>query len=123
MKRFLAVITLVFMLAVPSFALSNKEYGQLMSNEAFARADRRLNRVYTDLRRSVSRAVWRVLSDEQKDWIDWGRDKDAESYMDEGYSRTRAYTQATNDRAEYLPGRAREIAREISRRSRNSRRR
>ncbi len=115
MKRIIAVITLVFMLAVPSFALSNKEYGRLMSNEAFARADRRLNRVYTDLRRSVSRSVWKVLSDEQKEWVDWGRDEDAQSYIDEGYSRTRAYTQATNDRADYLPERAKEIAREISR--------
>ena len=116
MKRILAVITLVFVLAVPSFALSNKEYGRMMSNESFARADRRLNRVYTDLRRTVSRPVWRVLSEEQKEWIDWGRDKDAESYMDEGYGSVRAYTMATNDRAEYLPRRAREIAREFSRR-------
>lgn len=115
MKRLLAAITLVFLLAVPSFATTNEEYGELMSNEAFARADRRLNRVYTDLKRSVSKAVWRVLSDEQKNWVDWGRDDDAEAYMDEGYSRTRAYTKATNDRADYLPDRAKEIARELRR--------
>lgn len=118
MKRILAVITLVFVLAVPSFALSNKEYGELMGNESFARADRRLNRVYTDLKRSVSKSVWRVLSDEQKQWIEWGRDEDAEAYIDDGYSRTRAYTQATNDRADYLPDRAKEIAREIARKRR-----
>ena len=122
MKRILAVITLIFMLAVPSFALSNKEYGRLMGNEAFARADRNLNRVYMHLKKNVSRAVWRVLSDEQKEWIDWGRDEDAQSYIDKGYSRTRAYTQATNDRADYLPRRARAIAKEIERRARPGRR-
>ena len=31
MKRFLAVVTLVFILAAPSFALTNREYGDLMS--------------------------------------------------------------------------------------------
>lgn len=118
MKRFLAVVALVLILAAPSFALSNKEYGRLMSNESFARADRRLNQVYTDLKRSVSKSVWRVLSEEQKQWIEWGRDEDAEAYIDDGYSRTRAYTQATNDRADYLPDRAKEIAREIARKRR-----
>ncbi len=117
MKRFLAVVTLVLMLAAPSFALTNKEYGRLMSNEDFARADRRLNRVYTDLRRTVSKAVWRVLSGEQKEWISWGRDEDAQVYIDDGYSRTEAYTKATNDRAKRLPQRAKEISRELSRRS------
>lgn len=124
MKRFFAVITIVFILAVPSFALSNREYGDLMSNPEFARADRKLNKVYTDLRRTVSKAVWSVLKDEQKEWIDWGRDEDAQAYMDkyarkysdEEYRWVKAYTMATNDRADYLPRRARELAREMSRR-------
>ncbi len=116
MKRFLAVITLVFMLAVPSFALSNKEYGRLMANENFARADRKLNNVYLHLRKTVSRAVWRILSSEQQEWIDWGRDEDAQSYIDQGYNRTRAYTQATNDRADYIIRRAKAIAKELENR-------
>ena len=123
MKRFLAVVTLVFILAAPSFALTNREYGNLMSNPEFARADRRLNQIYADLRRTVSRAVWSVLKDEQKEWVDWGRDEDAQAYMDEyAYIRNekqrwiKAYTMATNDRANYLPRRARELAREMSRR-------
>lgn len=121
MKRILAVITLVFMLAVPSFALSNKEYGRLMGYEEFARADRNLNNVYTHLRKTVSRAVWRILSDEQQEWVDWGRDEDAQSYIDKGYNRVRAYIQATNDRAGYLPRRAKAIAKELER-VRNGRR-
>lgn len=116
MKRFLAVVTLVFILAAPSFALTNREYGDLMSNPEFARADRKLNQVYTDLRRSVSKAVWTVLKKEQEEWVKWGRDEDAQAYRDEGYRKPKAYAMATNDRAEYLPRRAKEIAKEISRR-------
>lgn len=127
MKRFLAVVTLVFILAAPSFALTNREYGNLMSNPEFARADRRLNQVYADLRRTVSRAVWSVLEDEQKEWVEWGRDEDAQAYMSKRRGRhrmnyTQAYTQATKDRAEYLPRRARELAREMSKRRRPGRR-
>ena len=128
MKRFLAVITLVLLLAVPSFALSNKEYGKLMSNPEFAQSDRRLNRVYDELKETVSEAVWDVLKKEQSEWVKWGRDEAAKEYMSKKRGRrrmnhTQAYTQATIDRAEYLPERAEEIEREISRRSGRSRRR
>ena len=112
MKRFLAVITLLFMLASPVLALSDAEFLRMKKNNAdFARADRRLNQVWSQLKKNTSRAVFRVLSDEQRDWIEWGRDNDAEAYMNDGYSRVEAYTMATSDRADYLPRRAREIAR------------
>ena len=112
MKRFLAVITLVFMLTAPALALSDAEFLRMKKNNAdFARADRRLNQVWAQLKKNTSRAVFRILSDEQSEWVEWGRDSDAEAYMNEGYSRVEAYTMATSDRADYLPGRAREIAR------------
>ena len=112
MKRFLAVITLVFMLTAPALALSDAEFLRMKKNNAdFARADRRLNQVWSQLKKNTSRAVFRILSDEQSEWVEWGRDSDAEAYMNEGYSRVEAYTMATSDRADYLPGRAREIAR------------
>jgi uncharacterized protein YecT (DUF1311 family) len=128
MKRFLAVITLVVLFAAPSFALTNREYGNLMSKPEFARADRRLNQVYNDLKETVSDAVWDVLKREQSEWVKWGRDRAAQAYMSKKRGRNRmkyvqAYTQATNDRADYLPERAEEIEMEIARGSRRSRRR
>lgn len=116
MRRFLAVITLVFLLTIPSFALTNTQYNRLVnSSEAFARANIKLNRVYLDLRKTVSKAVWKVLSEEQMKWINWVRDEEAEAYMDEGYTRADAYTKAINDRTKILPKRAKQIEQELSR--------
>lgn len=112
MKRFLAVITLLFMLSAPALALSDAEFLRMKKNNSdFARADRRLNQVWSQLKKNTSKAVFRILSSEQKDWLEWGRDEDAESYMEEVYSRVEAYTMATSDRADYLPRRARELSR------------
>ena len=112
MKRFLAVITLIFLLAVPALALSDAEFIRMKKNNAdFARADRRLSQVWNRLRKELPKRVLNVLRDEQRDWVEYGRDEDAKAYMEEGYSRVEAYTMATSDRADYLPRRAREITR------------
>ena len=112
MKRFLAVITLIFMLASSALALSDAEFTRMKKNNAdFARADRRLSQVWNRLRKELPKRVFNVLRDEQRDWVEYGRDEDAKAYMEEGYSRVEAYTMATSDRADYLPRRAREIAR------------
>ena len=112
MKRFLAVITLIFMLISPALALSDAEFLRMKKNNAdFARADRRLSQVWNRLKKELPKRVFNVLRDEQRDWVEYGRDEDANAYMEEGYSRVEAYTMATSDRADYLPRRAREITR------------
>lgn len=117
MKRLISAIVLMMMLALPSLALSDSEYKKLKnSNSDFARADRNLTRVWNRLKDDLPGRVFRVLREEQRDWIAGGRDREAESYMNDGYSRAEAYTMATNDRAEYLPERAREIERKLRRR-------
>ena len=112
MKRFLAVITLIFILASPAFALSDAEFTRMKKNNAdFARADRRLSQVWNRLKKELPKRVFNELRDEQRDWVEYGRDEDANAYMEEGYSRAEAYTMATSDRADYLPERARELSR------------
>lgn len=114
MKRLISAAVLMMMLALPSFALSDSEYKRLKnSNSDFANADRNLTRVWNRLKDDLPGKVFRHLREEQRDWISHGRDREAKRYMNDGYSRAEAYTMATNDRAEYLPERAREIGRRL----------
>ena len=104
MKRLLAVV-LVLLLSVPSFALSDAEYLRMRKSSAdFARADKRLSTVWTNLKKSLPKNVFTRLQAEQREWIASGRDEAAEAYIADGYSRMEAYTMATNDRADALPG-------------------
>lgn len=110
MKRILSALTLTLIFAGAAFGLSDSEYLRLKkSNADFASADRELTRVYKRLQNRLPGWAFKILREEQREWIDGWRDEDARMYMDKGYSRAEAYTLATNDRAEYLPKRARAI--------------
>lgn len=110
MKRLLSAAILTLILAGSAFGLSDKEYLRMkQSNADFARADARLTRVWNRLKDRMPGWAFKLLREEQREWIDGWRDEDARMYMDKGYSRAEAYTMATNDRAEYLPKRARSI--------------
>lgn len=113
MKRILSALLLTLIIAASAFGLSDSEYLRLKkSNADFARADRNLTQVWKRLQDRMPGWAFRILRDEQREWIDGWRDEDARMYMEQGYSRAEAYTLATNDRAEYLPKRARHIVKE-----------
>ena len=110
MKKILTAAILTLALAGTAFALSDSEYLTLKkSNADFARADKNLTQVWKKVTGNMSGRSLKVIRDEQRQWIDLGRDEDAAYYMSMGYSRAEAYAMATNDRAEYIPQRAREI--------------
>ena len=110
MKRFLSAVLLTLILAGSAFGLSDREYLRMKRNSRdFARADRRLTQVWKRLQDRMPGWAFRILREEQREWIDGWRDEDARMYMEKGYSRIEAYTMATYDRAEYLPKRARAI--------------
>lgn len=110
MKKFISILALLVLMAGPSFALSDAEYLKMKKNsQSFARADRKLTNVWNKLKKSLPEFVFEALKKDQRDWIKQGRDNDAKSYIKEGYSRTEAYTMATNDRANKLPDIARGI--------------
>ena len=104
MKRLFAVLTLIFLIAAPAFALSDAEYLKMKRNyPKFARSDRNLTRVWNELKKDLSTKNFKELQKNQREWIAKGRDDAANEYMDMGYSRVEAYIAATNDRAEALP--------------------
>lgn len=120
MKRFVSALALIFLLTVPAFALTDAEYLKMRkSNSDFARADRNLNQAWSKLKRSLPKSVFNKLDKLQREWVKSGRDEEAASLMNEGYSRMEAYTMVTADRADSLPKIADDIRRDL-RRGRNN---
>ena len=110
MKRFVTALLMMMLMISPAFALSDSEYLRMRRSSAdFAQADKRLNNVWNRLRRTLPKRVFTQLDRLQREWVKSGRDDEAAALMDDGYSRTEAYTMATNDRAEALPKIAEEL--------------
>ena len=102
MKRLLAVLTLVLALYVPAYALSDEEYIRLKRYPAFAEADRSLASAYNDAKDSMIHSAFEDLRDSQREWIDYGRDREARRLMRQDYSRAEAYTEVTRRRTAYI---------------------
>jgi uncharacterized protein YecT (DUF1311 family) len=114
MKNMFAVLVLVMLTVSPAFALSDEEYTTLKkSNADFAKADRRLAQVWKELKADLYKDAFAELQKDQREWIDSGRDEEAQELMNEGYSRAEAYTIATNNRADELPDIARWVERNL----------
>ena len=114
MRKIFAALMLLVLSASVSFALTDAEYLKMKKTNAdFARADKRLSQVWKRLKGSVSKEVFTELQEYQREWIDSGRDIEAQGLMDEGYSRVEAYTMATSDRADALPKLAKDLARNL----------
>lgn len=110
MRRIFIALVLVLAVSASAFALSDAEYRRLKRTSSdFRRADNELTQVWKELKESLSSKVFAELQKNQREWIRKGRDDAARKYIREGYSRTEAYTMATNDRAELLPGLAEEL--------------
>ena len=104
MKKFFSVLALLILVSAPAFALSDTEYLKMKrNNQSFARADRKLTNTWNKLKKSLPEYAFEDLQKNQREWIRKGRDDEAKKYIKEGYSRTEAYTLATNDRANKLP--------------------
>lgn len=120
-KRFISALMLILLLSVPSYPLSDSEYLSMKrSSSDFARADRKLNQVWANLKKTLPKNVFTQLDKLQKEWLKSGRDEAAEKLMNDGYSRMEAYTMATSERAAELPEIVREVREEMRQRRRNS---
>lgn len=103
--KFVPALIVVFILCITSqaLALSDNEYGRMMRDDNFLEADRNLNSAWAEAKDSMTAADFAKLKKSQTQWIKTGRDKDAQRLMkSQGLSKTEAYAQATNDRAEYI---------------------
>lgn len=108
--RALVAVFLVFVLScsflTSALALSDNEYAQMMRNAGFKKADMALSQTWKEAQKKLvkNKTALANLRKDQREWVARGRDSEAEDLMDiEGYDRLKAYTVATNLRAEYLP--------------------
>lgn len=115
-KFFMSFLFLVTILATSVFALSDAEYKKMMKNPEFARADKRLNQTWKKVSKSLKGSALDRLKQNQREWINTGRDASAEEFMGD-YSRVEAYTIATNLRADELPTLAKSLAASPSKKS------
>ena len=105
MKRLLAMITFLVLFSVPCFGLSDTECLSMKENNPYyARAESELTKVWNELESSLSVQAFDELKQEQLAWITTERDKEAEGFLERGYSRAEAYTFVTEKRVEYLRG-------------------
>ena len=102
MKRLLAALALILALYVPAYALSDEDYIRFRRNPAFAEADRSLASAYNDAKDSMTHNAFEDLRESQREWIDYGRDREARRLMREDYSRVEAYTEVTRRRVAYI---------------------
>lgn len=102
MKRFMSALVLITVLCVPAFALSDAEFLEMKKDPEFAEADRQLNTAYNNAKKSMTKAHFEHLKELQLNWIQYGRDEEAERLIDEGHSRLSAYTEVTKSRARDL---------------------
>ena len=101
-KSFLWLFTVIMCLSLISTATA-------LSDAEYSMAEAKLQKVWNELKNSMSKSSYSYLLDEQREWIGRGRDEAANAYIQRGYSRIEAYTMATIDRADYLPIRAKEL--------------
>ncbi|MBQ7262138.1 MAG: DUF1311 domain-containing protein [Synergistaceae bacterium] len=102
---------LVGALAAPALALSDADHKKMLKDPAFAAADKELNQVWAGLKKSMPKDAFEALKEDQRAWVAKGRDEAANAKMkSEGLSRVAAYAAATRERAEALPGLARQYA-------------
>ncbi|MBQ7193560.1 MAG: DUF1311 domain-containing protein [Synergistaceae bacterium] len=114
MKRFISALLLIVLMSVPAVALTDSEYLRMRkSSSDFARADKRLNQVWSSLKKSLPKSVFSQLEKSQAEWVRTGRDDEASAYMEDGYSRMEAYTMATSARADDLPKIAETIRKDL----------
>jgi hypothetical protein len=96
-------LAVAFLFAASALALSDSEYRKMKKNSsAFAQADRELTMVLEEAEEVLSPREFNALNREQEKWLDNGRDRDAEWRIDDGLTRTEAYTAATRDRTREL---------------------
>lgn len=100
MKRLFSVLTLLFMLYVPAYALSDAQYLEWKKSSAeFREADEEMTDSYKSCKNILPESDFNEIRDEQREWIKSGRDERAREIIDnEGCSPLEAYIKATKER-------------------------
>ena len=103
LRKVLASLCLLLIVAFPAFSLSQEDYRELLKDSEFAAADDELKEAWDYAKNNLAPEKFDELKESQREWAKNGRDESAEELIDfQGYSKVMAYTAVTKERAEEI---------------------
>ena len=102
MRKFLASLCWVGILAGSALALTDAEYREMLKDPGFAAADKALNQAWAEAKKVMPKAAFEALKKEQGVWVAKGRDTEAKELMEDGMEAPKAYALATEMRTEAI---------------------
>ena len=98
MRKFLASLCWVGILAGSALALTSAEYREMLEDPGFATADKALNQAWAEAKKVMPKAAFEALKKEQGAWVAKGRDTEAKEFMKNGMEAPKAYALVTEMR-------------------------
>ena len=98
MRKFLASLCWVGILAGSALALTGAEYQEMLKDPGFAAADKALNQAWAEAKKVMPKAAFEALKKEQGAWVAKGRDTEAKEFMKNGMEAPKAYALVTEMR-------------------------
>ena len=98
MRKFLASLCWVGILAGSALALTDAEYREMLKDPGFVAADKALNQAWAEAKKVMPKAAFEALKKEQGAWVAKGRDTEAKELMKNGMEAPKAYALVTEMR-------------------------
>lgn len=98
MRKFLASLCWVGILAGSALALTGAEYREMLKDPGFVAADKALNQAWAEAKKVMPKAAFEALKKEQGAWVAKGRDTEAKEFMKNGMEAPKAYALVTEMR-------------------------
>ena len=98
MRKFLASLCWVGILAGSALALTDAEYREMLKDPGFVAADKALNQAWAEAKKVMPKAAFEALKKEQGAWVAKGRDTEAKEFMKNGMEAPKAYALVTEMR-------------------------
>lgn len=98
MRKFLASLCWVGILAGSALALTDAEYREMLKDPGFVAADKALNQAWAEAKKVMPKAAFEALKKEQGAWVAKGRDTEVKEFMKNGMEAPKAYALVTEMR-------------------------
>ena len=98
MRKFLASLCWVGILAGSALALTGAEYREMLKDPGFVAADKALNQAWAEAKKVMPKAAFEALKKEQGAWVAKGRDTEVKEFMKNGMEAPKAYALVTEMR-------------------------
>lgn len=101
-KLFVSFMMIIFFIS-SAFALSNADYEKLLKRSpVIKKADAELNDIWKRVFKPLTGDYRKQILNDQREWVRFERDKDAQEFMQSGMSKEKAYEKAIKKRINRL---------------------